>query len=155
MNLGDHNGVKLVMKLHMNIQSCSVSKETFDLTVARWMLWFKSANIIILCQTKALGQMFHYWQNSFAKYLSNYDFTTGLPQWQPHQGCAATATMLTILQDPDKAYPCGPAWHLLVASKGEIQQRLKIHWLPKFCHNYLHWCFYEITLIYLVGLKQI
>ena len=33
-------------------QSCSVSKETFDLTVTRWTLWFKSANIIILCQTK-------------------------------------------------------------------------------------------------------
>ena len=29
-------------------QSCSVSKETFDLTVTRWTLWFKNANIIIL-----------------------------------------------------------------------------------------------------------
>ena len=38
-------------------QSCSVSKETIDLTVTRGSLWsnnlFKSANIIILCQTKA------------------------------------------------------------------------------------------------------
>ena len=31
----------------------SVSKETFDLTVTRWTLWFKSANSIILCRTKA------------------------------------------------------------------------------------------------------
>ena len=36
----------------MAVQSCSVSKETFDLTVTRWTLWIKSANIIILCQTK-------------------------------------------------------------------------------------------------------
>ena len=37
----------------MHGQSCSVSKGTFDLTVTRWMLLFKSANIIILCLTKA------------------------------------------------------------------------------------------------------
>jgi hypothetical protein len=34
-------------------QSCSVSKETIDLTVTRWTLSFKSANITILCWTKA------------------------------------------------------------------------------------------------------
>ena len=38
-------------------QSCSISKETIDLTVTRGTLWsnnlFKSANIIILCRTKA------------------------------------------------------------------------------------------------------
>ena len=39
------------------ILSCSVSKETIDLTVTRGRLWsnnsFKSANSIILCRTKA------------------------------------------------------------------------------------------------------
>ena len=39
------------------IQSCSVSKETIDLTVTEGRFGtknsFKSANIIILCQTKA------------------------------------------------------------------------------------------------------
>ena len=34
-------------------QSCPVSKETFDLTVTRWTLLFKSPNIILICWTKA------------------------------------------------------------------------------------------------------
>ena len=42
--------------LWMSNQSCSVSKETIDLTVTRVTLWsnnlFKSANIIILRPTK-------------------------------------------------------------------------------------------------------
>ena len=50
--------IQLVCKTTLSLtikfkQSCSVSKETFDLTVTRWTLWFKSANIIILCWTKA------------------------------------------------------------------------------------------------------
>ena len=40
---------------HDRKQSCSVSKDTFDLTVTRGTLWFD----------KLLDQMFPYWQNSF------------------------------------------------------------------------------------------
>ena len=79
--------MKIWLKNAFGVQSCSVSKETFDLTVTRWMLWFKSANIIILCWPKAslleiLSQISPYWQNSFAaefgqtiksfQYLSKY-----------------------------------------------------------------------------------
>ena len=69
----------MVTKYHflgLRTQSCSVSKETIDLTVTRGTLWsnnlFKSVNIIILCRTKVylcylLWQLFPYWQNSFVE----------------------------------------------------------------------------------------
>ena len=46
----------LFTKLDDFLQSCSVSKETIDLTITRGTLWsnnlLKSANINMLCQTK-------------------------------------------------------------------------------------------------------
>jgi hypothetical protein len=45
--------VSCVIFWYDHLQSCYVSKETIDLTVTRWTLWFKSTNIIILFQTKA------------------------------------------------------------------------------------------------------
>ena len=71
MNLGDHNGVKVVMKLHMNIYQSMISRQ-------------------------------------------------GRHSGSHIRGVLPLPLLLSILQDTDKAYPYGPAWHLLVASKGEL-----------------------------------
>ena len=63
-----------VLKCPSAIQSCSVSKETIDLTVTRGTLWsnnlFKGANFIILYRTKKFTcQKVHEDEKSVLKYL--------------------------------------------------------------------------------------
>ena len=64
-----HEIILIFLQLYIPIQSCSVSKKTFDLTVTRWTLWFNKVKNIGTFQQNVgsniplvtvLGQFFPY-----------------------------------------------------------------------------------------------